>query len=84
VESFCIISSLVARAFENNYYYISNCKPITCSQITCSLLLLQFSTEDLVKEVENSIAEFKRQKQDYDEERVKGQVSICHPSLQLP
>lgn len=37
-----------------------------------------------MKEVENSIAEFKRQKQDYDEERVKGQVSICHPSLQLP
>ncbi|PRQ31997.1 putative peptidylprolyl isomerase [Rosa chinensis] len=35
---------------------------------------LQFSTDDLVKEVENSIAEFKRQKQDYDEERVKGQV----------
>lgn len=35
---------------------------------------LQLSTEDLVKEVENSIAEFKRQKQDYDEERVKGQV----------
>ncbi|XP_061342194.1 trigger factor-like protein TIG, Chloroplastic [Gastrolobium bilobum] len=35
---------------------------------------LQFSTEDLVKEVENSIVEFKRQKQEYDEERVKGQV----------
>ncbi|TKY57345.1 Trigger factor protein TIG [Spatholobus suberectus] len=35
---------------------------------------LQFATEDLVKEVENSIAEFKRQKQEYDEERVKDQV----------
>ncbi|XP_021807792.1 uncharacterized protein LOC110751602 [Prunus avium] len=35
---------------------------------------LQLSTEELVKEVENSIAEFKRQKQDYDEERVRGQV----------
>ncbi|KAG5081701.1 Trigger factor-like protein TIG, Chloroplastic [Glycine soja] len=35
---------------------------------------LQFVTEDLVKEVENSIAEFKRQNQEYDEERVKGQV----------
>ncbi|XAR56737.1 Peptidylprolyl isomerase [Bertholletia excelsa] len=35
---------------------------------------LQFSTEELVKEVENSIAEFKRNKQEYDEERVKGQV----------
>ncbi|XP_052736542.1 trigger factor-like protein TIG, Chloroplastic isoform X2 [Vigna angularis] len=35
---------------------------------------LQFATEDLVKEVENSIAEFKRQNQEYDEERVKDQV----------
>ncbi|KAL8147788.1 hypothetical protein AgCh_005199 [Apium graveolens] len=35
---------------------------------------LQFPTEELVKEVENSIAEFKRQNQDYDEERVKDQV----------
>lgn len=35
---------------------------------------LQFSTEELVKEVENSIAEFKRHKQEYDEERVKEQV----------
>ncbi|MED6125737.1 hypothetical protein PIB30_071561 [Stylosanthes scabra] len=35
---------------------------------------LQFSTEDLVKEVENSISEFKRQNQEYDEERVKDQV----------
>ncbi|KAF7831329.1 trigger factor-like protein TIG, Chloroplastic [Senna tora] len=35
---------------------------------------LQFSTDDLVKEVENSIAEFKRQNQEYDEERVKDQV----------
>ncbi|WVY90910.1 hypothetical protein V8G54_036424 [Vigna mungo] len=35
---------------------------------------LQFATEDLVKEVENSVAEFKRQNQEYDEERVKDQV----------
>lgn len=35
---------------------------------------LQFSTEDLVKEVENSIAELKRQKQEYDEDRVREQV----------
>ncbi|KAK2377909.1 trigger factor protein TIG, Chloroplastic [Trifolium repens] len=35
---------------------------------------LQLPTEDIVKEVENSIAEFKRQKQEYDEERVKEQV----------
>lgn len=41
--------------------------------------MLQFSTEELVKEVENSVAEFKRQNQDYDEERVKEQVSIFHP-----
>ncbi|KAK7276888.1 hypothetical protein RIF29_18034 [Crotalaria pallida] len=35
---------------------------------------LQFATEDLTKEVENSIAEFKSQNQEYDEERVKDQV----------
>ncbi|KAH9652068.1 trigger factor-like protein TIG [Citrus sinensis] len=35
---------------------------------------LQFSTEDLVKEVENSIAELKQQKQEYDEDRVREQV----------
>lgn len=35
---------------------------------------MQFPTEELVKEVENSIAEFKRQNQEYDEERVKDQV----------
>ncbi|THG21690.1 hypothetical protein TEA_000319 [Camellia sinensis var. sinensis] len=35
---------------------------------------LQFPTEELVKEVKNSIAEFKRHKQDYDEERVKEQI----------
>lgn len=45
--------------------------------------LSQFSTEELVKEVESSIAEFKRHKQDYDEERVKEQVSIIHPNILL-
>ncbi|GLT83603.1 hypothetical protein SLE2022_018810 [Rubroshorea leprosula] len=35
---------------------------------------LEFSSEKLVKEVQNSIAEFKRHKQKYDEERVKEQV----------
>ncbi|CAJ2633911.1 unnamed protein product [Trifolium pratense] len=35
---------------------------------------LQLPTEDIMKEVENSIAEFKRQQQEYDEERVKEQV----------
>lgn len=35
---------------------------------------MQLPTEDIIKEVENSIAEFKRQKQEYDEERVKEQV----------
>ena len=39
-------------------------------------LVLQFSTDELVKEVENSIAEFKRQKQEYDEERVREQVLL--------
>lgn len=42
--------------------------------------VLQFSTEELVKEVENSIAEFKRHKQEYDEERVREQVSVIHPN----
>ncbi|KAG7538015.1 Trigger factor/SurA domain superfamily [Arabidopsis suecica] len=35
---------------------------------------LEFSTDELVKEVENSISEFKKHKQEYDEERVKDQV----------
>ncbi|KAM7279789.1 hypothetical protein ACFE04_006923 [Oxalis oulophora] len=35
---------------------------------------LGFSSAELMKEVENSIAEFKRHKQEYDEERVKDQV----------
>nr|AKM76851.1 trigger factor type chaperone family protein [Pelargonium nanum] len=35
---------------------------------------LEFPTDELVKEVENSIAEFKRHKQEYDEDRVKEQV----------
>ncbi|CAK7322881.1 unnamed protein product [Dovyalis caffra] len=38
---------------------------------------LQFSTEDLVKEVENSIAEFKLHRQEYDEERVKEQSEMA-------
>ncbi|PON39381.1 Trigger factor [Parasponia andersonii] len=35
---------------------------------------LQFSSDDLIKEVENSITEFKHQKQEYDEDRVREQV----------
>ncbi|CAA0409943.1 Trigger factor-like protein TIG, Chloroplastic [Arabidopsis thaliana] len=35
---------------------------------------LEFSTDELVKEVENSISEFKKHKQEFDEERVKDQV----------
>ncbi|XP_073010037.1 trigger factor-like protein TIG, Chloroplastic [Typha latifolia] len=35
---------------------------------------LQYPTEELVKEVGNSVAEFKRHNQEYDEERVKQQV----------
>ncbi|XVF77346.1 hypothetical protein PTKIN_Ptkin14bG0035500 [Pterospermum kingtungense] len=35
---------------------------------------LQFSSDELVKEVQNSIAEFKLHKQKYDEERVREQV----------
>ena len=37
---------------------------------------LQFSSEELVKEVQNSIAEFKRYKQKYDEERVREQARM--------
>lgn len=44
--------------------------------------LWQFSTDDLVKEVENSIAEFKRHKQEYDEERVKDQVSTLNAIIE--
>ncbi|XP_058080228.1 trigger factor-like protein TIG, Chloroplastic isoform X2 [Magnolia sinica] len=35
---------------------------------------LQFPTEELVKEVENSVAEFKRHNQEYDEEHIREQV----------
>jgi trigger factor len=35
---------------------------------------MQYSTDQLVKEVENSIAEFKHYNQDYDEENIKQQV----------
>nr|AKM76840.1 trigger factor type chaperone family protein [Monsonia marlothii] len=35
---------------------------------------LECPTEELIKEVENSISEFKRHKQEYDEDRVKEQV----------
>lgn len=37
---------------------------------------MQFSTDELVEEVEKSITEFKKHKQEYDEERVKDQVSF--------
>ncbi|WVZ81349.1 hypothetical protein U9M48_028736 [Paspalum notatum var. saurae] len=35
---------------------------------------LQYSTEQLIKEVENSVAEFKQYNQDYDENNIKQQV----------
>lgn len=40
----------------------------------------QVQTEELVKEVENSVAEFKNHKQEYDEERVQEQVSTVKRS----
>lgn len=40
------------------------------------VFVLQVSTEDIVKEVENSVEEFKQSKQEYDEERVREQVSM--------
>lgn len=42
------------------------------------MLSLQFPTEDLIKEVESSIEEFKRHKQEYDEDRVKEQVYVLN------
>lgn len=41
-----------------------------------ALPALQVDTEELMNEVENSIAEFKRSKQEYDEDRVQEQVSM--------
>ncbi|XP_062228785.1 trigger factor-like protein TIG, Chloroplastic [Phragmites australis] len=35
---------------------------------------LQYSTDQLVKEIENSVAEFKQYNQDYDEDNIKQQV----------
>uniref|UniRef100_M4CFE1 Uncharacterized protein n=1 Tax=Brassica campestris TaxID=3711 RepID=M4CFE1_BRACM len=37
---------------------------------------LEFSTDELVKEVDNSITEFRKHKQEYDGERVKDQVLV--------
>lgn len=37
---------------------------------------MQYSTEQLINEVENSIAEFKQYNQDYDEDNIKQQVLI--------
>lgn len=37
---------------------------------------MQILTDELVKEVENSIAEFKHHNQDYDEDRIKAQVTL--------
>lgn len=45
--------------------------------------LMQILTEELVKEVENSIAEFKQHNQEYDEERVKAQVTLVSVSISI-
>lgn len=37
---------------------------------------MQYSTELLIKEVENSVAEFKQYNQDYDEDNIKQQVFL--------
>lgn len=62
---------LLLVLYMRNYYIIRN-------TILKHAFMLQFSTEELVKEVENSIAEFKKHNQEYDEERVKEQVSNVH------
>lgn len=41
-----------------------------------ALAAYQVATEELMKEVGNSVVEFKRSKQEYDEDRVQEQVSI--------
>lgn len=41
-------------------------------------IVVQILSDELIKEVENSIAEFKRHNQEYDEERVRGQVMPFH------
>lgn len=46
------------------------------SNVKICFIILKFPTEELVEEVENSIAEFKRQNQEYDLERVKDQVRL--------
>lgn len=38
---------------------------------------MQYSTEQLINEVENSVAEFKQYNQDYDEDNIKQQVFNC-------
>lgn len=43
--------------------------------------MLQVEADELIKEVENSIAEFKRQNQDYDEDRIKDQVLVLCNTL---
>jgi hypothetical protein len=54
-------------------------RSITCFTETKFENMLQFSTDELVKEVENSITEFKRQRQEYDEERIREQVCVHCP-----
>lgn len=57
-------------------YWIINETPFTRFPFLLFVcFVLQFSTEELVKEVKNSIAEFESHNQEYDEERVKEQVS---------
>jgi hypothetical protein len=43
--------------------------------LTTCHIIVQYSTDQLIKEVENSIEEFKRYNQDYDEGNIKQQVS---------
>ncbi|OEL22255.1 UDP-glucose:2-hydroxyflavanone C-glucosyltransferase [Dichanthelium oligosanthes] len=40
--------------------------------------LEQYSTEQLIKEVENSVAEFKQYNQDYDEDNIEQQVHLAY------
>lgn len=62
-------------------YLIGVC--LCYQSVTNIYYILQYSTEELVKEVENSVDKFKRNNQEYDEERVKQRVcsSVSHNFL---
>lgn len=59
-------------------WYLPNLSPVRefIPSLYKCVALMQIMTDELVKEVENSIAEFKQHNQDYDEDSVKAQVTF--------